>query len=375
MQLNGDLLCVLTFEPLPNLQFSVTTVRFDSEGKLSFLGEIRPFFWSSRLSIPNPYGLAVDDRAAYVGPWLISVEPFIPGFGTIDITHPAKPAVIATPSTNVVTGAALLAVDSSGHLLATVAGTQQNRELDLYDVRDLTRTDNRIYSLALDNPPYAPGFIGGLACFNTSDSTYLARLVPIDTAGVPPTIQDVVLQNGNVAVEGRHLGVHVRVTDDVQVARVELLLQGDNLVASDASYPFDLDFLPPDSLPNDQPLTLTVRATDTGGNRSEKDIPLTYHARAPHVTSVTPVPGFTTKLPLTNAAIAFDKPLLRAVAAADFDLRAAGPDGKFDSADDLLIPVASIRFNQDNTAIELDFGNPLPIGKYPLDRARGQAHR
>ena len=365
MDLNGDLLTVLTFQDDP-LQFSVTTIRFGAGGNLAFPGEVRPFFWSARLSIPNPYGLAVDDRAAYVGPWLISVDPYVPGFGTFDISDPTKPVVIATPSTNNITGAAILATDNAGHLLATVAGTQQNKVLDVYDVRDLKKTDNRILSIPLDFPPYAPAFTAGLAVFNTEESTYLARVVPIDTAGVAPTIQEIVLQTGSVAVEGRHVGVHVKVTDDAQVARVELFLQGDNLVASDATYPFDLDFLPPASLPEGQALTLTARATDTGGNRSEKSVNLTYHALAPHVASVTPIPGFTTRLPLTNGAIVFDKPLVRAVSASDFDLRAAGPDGKFDTSDDVHLQVADARFNSDNTRIDLDFGKLLPIGKYRL---------
>ena len=366
LELNGDVIYVLTYEPLPNLQFSVTTVRFDGDGKLQFLGEVRPFFWST-FSLATPYGLAVDDRAAFVGPWLISADPFIPGFGTIDISDPTKPAVIASPSTNTITGGAILATDNAGHLLATVAGTAQNKVLDVYDVSDLTRTDRRIYSIPLNSPPYAPAFTGGLAVFATQGDTYIARVVPIDGGGVPPTIHQVILQTGPTAMEGRRVGVHVQVTDDAQVARVELLLQGDNVVASDATYPFDLDFLPPASLPDGQPLTLTIRATDSGGSPSERSANLTYHARPPRIVNVIPPLGFTTKLPLTNGAISFDKPLDRgAVTKASFDLRAVGSDGKFDTADDLLVPIGRAEFSSDSRRIALDFGPPLPVGRYRL---------
>ncbi len=93
MELNGDVIYVLTYQEPPNLQFSVTTVRFDSNGQLTFIGEVRPFFWST-LSLRSPFGLAISDSAAFVGAWLISVDPFAPGFGAIDILDPAHPTVL-----------------------------------------------------------------------------------------------------------------------------------------------------------------------------------------------------------------------------------------------------------------------------------------
>ncbi|MCI0538882.1 MAG: FG-GAP-like repeat-containing protein, partial [Verrucomicrobiales bacterium] len=366
MQLNGDILYVLTYEPLPNLQFSVTTVRFADDGELTLLGETRPFFWSTR-GLASPYGLAVDDRAAFVGPWLISVDPFIPGFGTIDISNPLTPSVIATPSTNLVTGAALLATDNSGHLLATVSSTAQNKVLEVYDVRDLKRTDNRVFSLALEHVPYSPGFSAGLAVFATEADVIIARVVAPDTGTQPPAIADVLLPGGPTLVERRRFGVHANVTDDVQVARVDLILQDDNVVATDAAYPFDLDFLPPPSLPHGQAAILTVRATDTGGNRSERTVTLAYQAVAPHAASVTPRNGFTTKLPLHAASVTFDKPLDRSlVTTAAFELRGAGADKKFDTPDDARIPVAGFSFNAENTRIDLDFGDALPVDRYRL---------
>lgn len=366
MQLDGDIIYVLTYEPPPKLQFCLTTVRFDAEGKLALVGEVRPFFWSTG-SLPYPYGLAVDDRAAFIGPWLISADPFIPGFGTIDITDPAKPSVIASPSTNLITGAALLATDNHGHLLTTVAGTAQNHLLEVFDVSDLKRTDNRILTIPLDDVPYAPAFTAGLAVFATAGDIYVARLVAPDGGKQPPVIVNVVLPGGTNVVEGRRFGVHAKVTDDVQVARVEVLLQGDTVVTSDATYPYDLDFLPPASLPDGQPLALTVRATDTGGNHSEQTFNLTYRAKAPRVLAVTPPPGFTTKLDLTGATIAFDKPLNRSfITAASFALRGAGPDHTFGTADDPLFPLASAAMNADNTQVKLDFGAPLPVGRYQL---------
>lgn len=365
MELNGDVITLLAAEVSPVLQFTVTTVRLDAQGQLSFLGDVRPFFWSTG-SLTGPYGMAIDDRAAFVGPWLISADPFVPGFGTISLSDPTQPTVIAPPNLATATGAAQLAADNAGHLLATVAATAQNRVLDVYDVRDLNRTDRRLLSLPLDLPPYAPRFMAGLAVFATEADTYVARIAPLDGAGIPPVIGDVVLQTGTVATEGRHVGVHVAVTDDAQVARVELLLQGDNPVAGDSTYPFDLDFQPPDSLPEGQPLTLTVRATDTGGNRSEKTFPLTYHARVPQVASVIPPPGFTTRLPLSRAILRFDKAVARGIVPADLDLRAAGSDGNFDTADDIRVSVASLRFTADNFGLTLDFGGPLPVGHYRL---------
>lgn len=367
LELIHETLYVLTADGLPDPRFALTTVRLDSEGRLTRLGEVRPFFWSTA-SLPRPVGLAVDDRAAFVGGWLYSLEPFAPGFGAIDIQRPEAPVVVGTPSTNVITGAGSLAVDNAGHLLATVFGTQQSQFLEVYDVRELGRTDNRVLSLPLPEPAYAPGFSGGLAVFAAGAELFLARVVPLDAGNRAPVIEDVVVQGGGgVITEGRHLGVHVRVTDDTQVARVELLLQGTRLVASDATYPFDLDFLPPAGLPDGQAMTLTVRATDTGGNSSEHVVNLNYRARSPRVVEVSPASGFTTKLGLEGGSVRFDKAMDPAGVNAGFlDLRASGPDGNFGTADDRVVTLVAVQFDARNTRLDLDFGAPLPVGRYRL---------
>lgn len=165
--------------------------------------------------------------------------------------------------------------------------------------------------------------------------------------------------------EGRHLGVHVKVTDDAQVARVELVLQGTRVVATDATYPFDLDFLPPAGLPDGQALALTVRATDTGGNQAEQVVNLTYRAQAPRVVEVSPASGFTTKLGLESGWVRFDKVMNPAGATANaLDLRASGTDGIFGTADDRVVIPSGVRFDPTATRLDVDFGGPLPVGRY-----------
>lgn len=374
--LNGETLGVLSADGLPEPRFAVTTLRLDAEGRLSRVGEVRPFFWSTA-SFTRPFGLALDDRAAFVGGWLFSLDPFAPGFGAVDLGRPEAPVVVGTPSTNVITGAGSLATDNAGHLLTTVAGTAQNQFLELYDVRDLRRTDQRLVSLPLAEAAYAPGFSGGLAVFASGTDVWVARVVPLDAGRTAPVIEEVVVEGagGVLVTEGRHLGVHVRVTDDAQVARVELLLQGTRLVAADATYPFDLDFLPPAGLPDGQSMTLTVRATDTGGNQAERVVNLKYRARSPRVVEVSPASGFTTKLGLEDGWVRFDKVMNPASASAEaLELRASGTDGEFGTADDRVVTLGGVRFDPTTSRLELDFGGPLPVGRYRLTLRAAKWH-
>ena len=68
--------------------------------------------------------------------------------------------------------------------------------------------------------------------------------------------------------EGTRITVTPTVTDDVQVRSVELLVSG-QVVGNDVSFPFELSTALPTLAQNGSSVvTLQVRATDTGGNRT-----------------------------------------------------------------------------------------------------------
>nr|WP_244920147.1 Ig-like domain-containing protein [Rhizobium etli] len=71
---------------------------------------------------------------------------------------------------------------------------------------------------------------------------------------------------GIQVVEGQTVTLKAKITDDVQVGKVQLLVNG-QVAVNDVQYPWDLSArLPSIAANGSNQLTLTVRATDTGGN-------------------------------------------------------------------------------------------------------------
>src|SRR5262249_42604812 len=87
---------------------------------------------------------------------------------------------------------------------------------------------------------------------------------PTVTLGVSVSDEDPAAPGFQVK-DGTTVRVRAAVTDDVQVRNVELLLDGE-VVANDVSFPWDSFAVAPTFASRPGPITLQLRATDTGGN-------------------------------------------------------------------------------------------------------------
>lgn len=351
-------------------ELTLVSVRLGANGQLTFLDSLQPFNIRQG-DIGSVSGLAVDRRALYVASFMSQLVPPNPGFATFDITDPANLRLLANPSTTTSSGAARLATDGAGHLYFTVLD-QQNDAVEAFDVSNRADTGRRLLTQPVGAVQNAIAAGNNLVAFTGPDGTTLARLLPSDAGATPPVINAFTAEaEGGVLTEGARVNVRLVATDDAAIARVDLFLQGDNRVATSVTWPFALDFAVPADLPDNQPLTLTARVTDAGGNVTTNTIALTYRARAPRVLATTLPIGVTTNLNLTGGSVTFDSPMERTnVNAAALTLRSGGADGALGTGDDTALP---LEFALDATGARLllGFGGGLPPDRYRLTLAAG----
>lgn len=92
---------------------------------------------------------------------------------------------------------------------------------------------------------------------------YIGQYVVLeDRAGIPPVVSITAPAPGLTAIEGTTVPVTVQATDDVQVAAVDFLLNG-NVVFTDSAAPYQFTVTVPTGVTN---FTLGARAADIGNN-------------------------------------------------------------------------------------------------------------
>jgi len=262
-------------------------------------------------------------------------------------------------------------IDGAGNRIIVAAG-QTSSELAIYRDNSLATPTRRIPLANVPGPILVHNGHVVLASppaqsFTTAATIDAIRLPDSDRAGVPPTVSFVLPADGFEIVEKRAFAASILAVDDVRMARVELLLQGNNQVAVDSVPPFDLAFLPPSGLP-ETAMTLTARAYDTAGNVREATITGRYQPTAAQVVGTTPSPGSSTVEDLDVVRLTFDKPLARTTLppSAGFRLAAAGPDRALGTTDDVLYPVLGRSFEDEGFALGISFGVQLPPDRYRL---------
>jgi hypothetical protein len=230
------------------------------------------------------------------------VADFASSFTTVDLGNPANPRVAA--STPEFTGGLLKDVALYGSFafgadvvffngvpiieIDDPANPVPRAILDFRNFRDDNGTgiavDPRYVYLAADE-----GFIEGKG--TTGDSRlYIGQYIgTTDSGGIPPTAAITSPAPGSSVVANSTLRVTVAATDDVGVAAVDLLVNG-QVVATDTVAPYELSFSVPSGVTT---LTLGARATDFGGNFAlAPEVQVTVGPNQPPVVAITsPAPG------------------------------------------------------------------------------------
>jgi DNA-binding beta-propeller fold protein YncE len=134
---------------------------------------------------------------------------------------------------------------------------------------------------------------------------YIGQYVALeDLAGIPPVVSISSPAAGTTVTEGATLPITVQATDDVQVASVDFLLNG-NVVFTDSTAPYQFNLTVPRGVTS---ITLGARAVDLGSNvGTAPDVQVNVSPDQPPVVSITaPSAGTTviegTTLPITVQA-------------------------------------------------------------------------
>ncbi len=218
------------------------------------------------LTTTDARDLTVEGTIAYLA-------DFSGSFKTIDFSTPTAPRLLATTTqalggilTDVakvrefIFGADVFFVNGVPIVNVNDPATPSVRARLDFPARDDNGTgiavDNQFVYLTADRSIQENGV-------NGDSRLYIGQYVALeDKAGIPPVISITAPAAGTTVFEGTVLPITVQATDDVQVASVNFLVNG-NVVFTDSAAPYQFNFTVPTGVAS---VTLGATATDIGGN-------------------------------------------------------------------------------------------------------------
>lgn len=298
------------------------------------------------------------------------------GYTAVDVSDPAKLVVLAA-STALPPGTRAVALNGAG--LAVSVGDGSQETLDVHRNADPRAGAGMAGRIVL--PAGARDIViaaGRAIVANGDNGLVVARYGVTDRAGVAPTVTvglnrpDLdAAEPGIQLAEGEPYRAIVAVADDVQVSRVELMIDG-QVRHSDVTYPFAFPDVAAPAAGARQ--ILQVRATDSGGNIT-LSAPITLVGVAdragPRLVSSTLVEA-STVASLSRIDLTFDEAIdMAKLTASDVMLTHAGADALPGTADDLRIPV-TVRAEDDGRRLVVTLAEPLKSGQFSfgIDAAR-----
>ncbi|MEZ6120486.1 MAG: Ig-like domain-containing protein [Pirellulaceae bacterium] len=238
--------------------------------------------------------------------------------------------------------------------------------MDVINTSDLTNTNAFLTRFELESSPLDVAIGAGLGYVAAgSDGLHVVNYLSFDSAGQAPTVQAIGPDSSNLE-EGSLVAYSAIVIDDVQVQRVELLMNG-QVVATDLSTPFNLNAVVPPLAAGGQ-VQFQVRAWDTGGNvgtSTVESFTVIPDQTPPQLIASSPQnngAGFQ----LQTASLRFNEPLNEAALnLTGFTLTDLGANFELGGGDDTNLPIAGVRLVSPRN-VALDFGEALPQGRYQL---------
>ncbi|MDA9391354.1 hypothetical protein WN73_11870, partial [Bradyrhizobium sp. CCBAU 45394] len=298
-----------------------------------------------------------------------AADGFNGGYITIDVSNPAAPMLIETRDANNIAGTAIALNGSGlGVLVGNPGGAFGGNVLDVVNTSDPTNTGQFITRYTLPATPQGVAIGDGVAF--VADGTSGLQVVnyrSFDTSGVAPAIAVTKLPTdldantpGIQVQEGQAVQLGAKVTDDVQVSNVQLMLNG-QVVTNDVQYPWDISTnLPTIAANGSDQVTLNVRATDTGGNTITSDpiqIQLVPDIIPPQLISQNISEGMVVGQSFRACTFSFSEALDPATATASA-FRLIGPGG-------VTISPLSIQTRAGDRSVQVTY-NTLPLGQYKL---------
>jgi hypothetical protein len=240
------------------------------------------------VSMSDARDVTVESNTAYVA-------DFQGSFKTVDFSIPTAPVLLAATSQSLggiltdvakvrefVFGADVFFVNGVPIVnVSSPASPVVRARLD-FPARDDNGTgiavDNQFVYLTADRSIQENGV-------NGDSRLYIGQYVALeDTAGIPPVVSISSPATGSTVTEGANLHVTVQATDDIQVAAVNLLVNG-NVFATDSTAPYEFDVTVPNGVST---LTLGATAVDIGDNvGTAANVQLNVSPDQPPVVSIT----------------------------------------------------------------------------------------
>lgn len=258
-------------------------------------------------------------------------------------------------------------LNGSGLALAAGAIGQQGGAVGsvlVLQASDPTQTNNLFTRFVLPDIAEKSALSSGFAYVaDGAGGLQLVSYLQRDQGSAPPTIQlDPITGDldpakpGVQLLEGSTLTISNRITDNVQVGSVELVVNG-VVVLTDVSYPYELTTELPKLSAGASQATLQVRATDTGGNvqiSAPIVIDLVADLTSPAIVVLDPANNSNQSISKRTISIDFSEALIRAsVTAEDFVLRGAAGD---------VLPI-SVDIRRGDTRVAILYP-PLTEGDY-----------
>ncbi len=253
----------------------------------------------------------------------------------VDVSNPDDLRLINEDTGLLLTNAIALSGSGLGVLVSAASFT--------VGTLSVVSTENPAQSLpvltSFPLPPIAPAVaLSSGVAFVASHTSGLQviNFVPFDQGSTPPQVSVELLSPdidpataGVQMLPGATVRLGTDISDDVQIAAVELLLDG-TVVRREVSYPFELTAALPIARGAVVPAFVQVRATDTGGNARLSEpivIEIVPDLTPPTIVQLDPAEGSNKPATFRRMAIEFSEPIdATTVSSADFELvGASGP--------------------------------------------------
>lgn len=296
------------------------------------------------------------------------------GLRAVDVSSPAMMRLVGQPTSGPDNfSSRRVALNGSGLALVLADGAAN---VSLYDSSDRARTGADRFLTRFDIPGSARGIAisRGIAYIATAQGLQVVNYRPFDTGRVAPTasvVADTVdaepATDGVQVLEGTRIPLQALVSDDVQVRKVEFLMDGQPIF-TDVSFPFDPIFVAPLLAGAvGRTISFQVRATDTGGNVTLSDaiaINVVPDRVGPTIQSISPTDGSSGFSGLRTVRVRFSETVDAAAFTDDtVRLEEAGVDGIFATPDDRRVSVTRDFRNNDQLLL-LQTAEQLPAGHY-----------
>jgi len=302
------------------------------------------------------------------------------GFRVFSLSLPEQPRLLQHQLTTQF-GWKQLVPDGAGLGLAAVDANSTDdgaHDISLYELQPAGT--NAVFGEAFVTPGIAEAvtLAAGLGYVaDGAEGLQVVRFRRRDTSGRAPSVTLRSPFADGVAEENKPATFRADATDDVQLSRVEFLLDG-VVVGTDTSFPYELRLTTPARSATRTSFRLQARAVDTGGNSAlsaELNLNLVGDATPPGIARLTPGSfAFTDSGPVDRVGVTFAEAVDAASVKPElFEIRHAGADFSFGTADDLVIAGARFSYRPDTFTALLVLDTLLPRGAVQVTMKPGVA--